>query len=1016
MALSLIVGPPNSGKAGEILALLEAQLERDPVLVVPRLDDADRVERELCAAGNGRAVLGVSIRTFGRLFEDVAQATGRVVPPSLTEHQRLHVVRRAVERARPRTLARSSVRPGFAPALAALIGEAQAALLDPPTLAANAAAAGPDPPYLGELAALYREYAATRDALGYGDDHLVADRAMAALQADPAAWAGRPVFVYGFDDLTVEQLELIATLADATEVTVSVAYEDRAALTARARLHQELAERGGLAGSPLEPNPSNTESEVLHHLERSFLRDRADRLEPDDGLVLMEAAGERGQAEQIGGEIARLVAAGVEPDDIAVVLRTPDRYSRLYEAVLTDLAIPVAVEADVPLAGTAVGRGLLALLRAATGSMSAEDVLAFVRTPGVASSGDADWLERSIRRRALRTASEALEAWNGRALFELEDLAGARASSEYLYTAARLARRIAERPHERDAPVPDPRHRLELRAAALAAEALEAVAELSGVEEAAREATSTLEEIEVPLWRGPTDGHVRVTSPYRIRAGRVAHLFVASLQEGEFPRHDPGAPFLADEQRAALGMPGRADVDEEERYLFHVCLSRPTRRLYLCWRSCNDEGAEEPRSPFLDDVRDLLAPPPPSGDPDPLDHLVRRRRLGDVVYATAEAPTMDELARSLAVEARDTEGESIPAELGLPDAQAQRLGERLHRAARAVARRRLEPGPLSVPAVLDELRARELFGASTLEEYAVCSYRWFVQHELRAETLAPEPDGLAQGAVIHWVLENLYRDPPAGGPLPRPDTLGAWRRRAAELIAARAAEHDLGGADARSLTARARMTALIGGHLGREAVASPSLRPDPALLEASFGDGEEDDRPALELNGFRLHGKIDRIDVPAEDNAAGLVRDYKVSREVTSRAKLEKEGKLQPQLYALALDRLWKRRALGGLYQPLAGTKSHRMRGIAVAEESDGLLANLDLYGSDLVPEDDFRAALERAAERAGEIVASMREGRIDRDPIDDSCPRYCTFQAICRRERSARQEPDPLEADEEEE
>ena len=1015
MALSLIVGPPNSGKAGEVLALLETQLEQDPVLVVPTLDDADRFERELCAAGDGRAVLGVSIRTFGRLFEDVAQATGTVVPPSLTEPQRRHVVRRAVERARPRTLARSSVRPGFAPALAALIGEAQAALLDPLTFAANAAAAGPDPPYLGELAALYREYAATRDALGYGDDHVVADRAMAALHADPAAWAGRPLLVYGFDDLTVEQLELIATLADATEVTVSVAYEDRAALTARARLHQELAERGGVAGSPLEPDSSNTESGVLHHLERSFLRDRADRLEPDGGLVLMEAAGERGQAEQIGGEIARLVAGGVEPDDIAVVLRTPDRYARLYEAVLADFEIPVAVEADVPLGGTAVGRGLLALLRAATGAMSAHDVLAFVRTPGVASPGDADWLERSIRRRGLRTASEALEAGKGRALFELEDLTEAQAGSEYLSTAARLARRIAERPHERGAPVPDPRHRLELRAAALAAEALEAVADLPGVEEPARDATATLEAIEVPLWRGPTDGHVRVTSPYQIRAGRVAHLFVVSLQEGEFPRHDSGAPFLADEQRAALGMPGRAEVDEEERYLFHVCLSRPTRRLYLCWRSCNDEGAEEPRSPFLDDVRDLLAPPP-SGDPDPLDHLVRRRRLSDVVHATADAPTADELARSLAVEARDSDREGIPAELGLPDSQAQRLGERLRRAARAVERRRLEPGPLSVPAVLDELRVRELFGASTLEEYAVCSYRWFVQHELRAETLEPEPDGLAQGAVIHSVLEDLYRDPPAGGPLPRPDTLGAWRRRAAELIAARAAEHDLGGADARSLTARARMTALIGGHLSREAVASPSLRPDPALLEASFGDGEEDDRPALELNGFRLHGKIDRIDVPAGGNAAGLVRDYKVSREVTSRARLEKEGKLQPQLYALALERLWKRRPLGGLYQPLAGTKSHRMRGIAVTEESDGLLANLDLYGSDLVPEDDFRTALERAAERGTEIVASMREGRIDRDPIDDSCPRYCTFQAICRRERSARQEPDPLEADEEEE
>src|SRR5436190_1448203 len=107
MSLSLIVGPPNSGKAGEILARLGAQLERDPVLVVPTLDDADRFERELCRA-SGSAVLGVSIRTFRRLFEDVALATGTATPPSLTDAQRLHLVRRAVGQARPRILARSS--------------------------------------------------------------------------------------------------------------------------------------------------------------------------------------------------------------------------------------------------------------------------------------------------------------------------------------------------------------------------------------------------------------------------------------------------------------------------------------------------------------------------------------------------------------------------------------------------------------------------------------------------------------------------------------------------------------------------------------------------------------------------------------------------------------------------------------------------------------------------------------------------------------------------------------------
>jgi len=42
------------------------------------------------------------------------------------------------------------------------------------------------------------------------------------LRGDPDSWRGRPVFLYGFDDLTVEQRELVAALAGATEVTVSL--------------------------------------------------------------------------------------------------------------------------------------------------------------------------------------------------------------------------------------------------------------------------------------------------------------------------------------------------------------------------------------------------------------------------------------------------------------------------------------------------------------------------------------------------------------------------------------------------------------------------------------------------------------------------------------------------------------------------------------------------------------------------------------------------------------------------
>jgi len=238
--------------------------------------------------------------------------------------------------------------------------------------------------------------------------------------------------------------------------------------------------------------------------------------------------------------------------------------------------------------------------------------------------------------------------------------------------------------------------------------------------------------------------------------------------------------------------------------------------------------------------------------------------------------------------------------------------------------------------------------------------------------------------------------------VPRPETLDAWLERALKLSAELAAEAGLGGHEPRGRLARTRIDALIRGFLEREAASGSRLRPDPGLLEASFGETEGDQRPPLELEGLRLHGKIDRVDL-TPDGEAGLVRDYKVSVKVASRKQLTEQGKLQIQLYALALDRLWDRRPLGGLYEPLASNGDRRGRGLLLADETDGALAGLDSLRGDRASREDFERALVDAEQEAGRLAGSMRKGRVTRDPRDDECPPWCTFAGICRRQRAAR-------------
>ena len=69
----------------------------------------------------------------------------------------------------------------------------------------------------------------------------------------------------------------------------------------------------------------NTPNPLLFHLERNFGAVDPDRRPPGDGLVLLRSAGERGEAEAIAVEAAKLIAAGSDPAEIAIALRDPAR-------------------------------------------------------------------------------------------------------------------------------------------------------------------------------------------------------------------------------------------------------------------------------------------------------------------------------------------------------------------------------------------------------------------------------------------------------------------------------------------------------------------------------------------------------------------------------------------------------------------------------------------------------------------------------------------------------------------
>jgi ATP-dependent helicase/DNAse subunit B len=1011
--LNLIQGPPNSGRAGAIRRRFAELAQGDPILVVPTLDDVFSFEREICQGG---AALGGSAMTFGALFRTIATAAGAPPGSELSPAQRLRAIAVAIESRQSRLgpLRRSAERPGFARAFERLLDELQGAGVEPTAVEASAATLEGSA-YLSDVASLYAGYTEARQRTGRIDRHGIAREAIALLGRDGGFWGERPVLFYGFDDLTPNQFELLEALAARTEVTFALAFEPgNTALAARAGLLDALRERIGSAElETTAADPRNTESAMLFHLARAFGAPRPEPREPGEGLRLLRSAGARGEAEAIALEVSRLLYDGADPAGIAIALRDPARRGPEIAAALEANGVATALEAEAPVAGTAVGGALISLLEAEFGSGRASDLLRYLRGPSGASARRVDWLERSIRQNRVEDAASALVVWQGEEGEPPRDLqrlreARERGSAALCVELGNLAARMASRPRREgeDGPPLGSGDRFELRAAGAIAAALTELAELGSLAPAPEQLAATIEDVRFRVWSGPIEGRVRIAAPQQLRAGRFDHVFVGSLQDGEFPRRDRGGdPFLSEAQRSTLGLDPRRDSEAEERYYFQVCLSLPRRSLFLSYRDSDENGAAEARSPLLDEVRGLLAPAPDGALPDPVEEAITRNRdLAQVVEPLAQAPSEDELARALAAHGGGVDHSALLTAAGVDGALAERLLARIEAAGSAEAASRA-PGPLSNPAVIAALAAVPAYGGTTLEQFDVCSYRWFTDHELAPRPLDPVPDPLVQGGLIHEALYRLYKERPGGDPLPRPGSLPLWTSRGREVLAEIVGERELGDHPAER-TMKRRVGRLLERFLADEAERETGGF-EPWLLEAAFGVEPDSERPTLVLGEWGLHGAIDRVDRSADGRA--VVIDYKLSSSVTPREKFEEEAKLQLPLYLLAVAEHWGATPVGGLYHRLRGTSTRRPRGV-VEQGAAGDLAGYRLYGPDLVDEEGFEQLLEDSRGRAERIVSRMRGGEIRRDPGPrqglrghDVCPKFCSFAPICRRDRAPR-------------
>ena len=967
MPLTLLAGPANAGKVALLLDRYLAEIGREPILIVPNRADVDRVERELLVSAG--ALLGGTIGTFDDVFREIARGS-EAARPVATDAQRTLIAQRVLASVSLNGLGASAKRNGFVPVLLAALGELQSGLLEPDAVD-------------GDLGRLYAAYRAELDRLGLWDRDLSRARAAERIASELDAWHGRPVFAYGFEDLTGAEWRLLEALAGRTDVTISLPYEPgRPAFEAVQTTAEDLARLAAGRVEELQPGFGTVAHPALAHLERALFSDAPPPPVAIGGAVrFLEGAGTRAALELVADEVLELVRGGTAPERIAVICPSVDRFAGPLDTAFGAAGIPYALEGATRLPRTAFGAALCSLLRFAWLGGNRATLFAFLRSPY---SGllrhQSDFVEGRLRGRGISAADRVEEEAEKLRPGALRDVEVLRSEPDPVEAVRDRARAMTAAAHSPLRPVATDETRLDLRAYEAVHRLLD---ELDGWRrlggELSRESVlAALEDATVAGARAGESGRVAVLDLARARTRQFDVAFLLGLEEGGLPRRERESPFLDETARRRLGgRLARASAVERDRYLFYTACGRASRRLYLVREAASDDGVPREASPFWEDVRAVF-------DPDDVARWTVRRPLSALTRPLEDARTERERLRALArLDATE------PAEASAL-AQANGWDRRLDRARRSFTRRTR----LTHPVVLEALGSRDSFGVTELERFADCSSAWFVERYLDPRSIDAEVDAKLKGSIVHTALHKFF----AG--LPKEvgcDRVEPERVEDAVRFMRVCLDDALAGV-------RMDMTELQRRELDQtlwrdlevfvRAEAETPLPLVPRRFEVSFGSerSPQELQRGLDLDGITLSGKIDRIDVDPF-SARGIVIDYKSGKAAHSAAEIEKELRLQIPLYMLVLRDLVGIEPLGGLYRPLAGAR--KMRGLLREDaREDGLPGLAD---KDYVDDETFWSRVEAARAKAREFAVRIQEGDIRHDPRGDECPSWCDLWTVCR-------------------
>ncbi|NUL81628.1 MAG: PD-(D/E)XK nuclease family protein [Armatimonadetes bacterium] len=994
--LTIIAGPARSGKTWHCIE--RAIGARSPTRVVfPTSSAAETAQSALAASGYEAP--NASFQDFLGLIGDLAKLEANL-PLEIDPARRAALCGRIcrLELKSDSFFGKVREMPGFHARLCRFFDDLTMDGLDADALelASELTAKGHAPPELGldkepirdhwllkmrELASLWREY---RKALKEGGRCDLADLVKAAHEGIEKARTlpFAQLILDGFEglrrveaailkQLALRRVRLVMTILDDPDrprlFAVCQRFLASLSLDFDLDVHSLPAKKKGSQALTL------LERRLFESIEQPGMVDEAD-------VTILDAPSVLAEVESIVRTVRKLIDSGAKPEQVALIVREPERYRPFIDSLAARYSVPINGSAQEPISHSPIGRRAAELLDLLTLPLTNQRLTSWFSS--------AFWNLSRSDQAALRRASRRLRKGDEltNAVPERYETAKQYAQQLYAHRKAFLATSLGASPPARifDAfqealkalllgktPHLDPRE-------AAASEALHRTAAAQSEYLPPMSARQWSEAMS-RLWRETRYAYqlgqsgVRLISPDEPDLGSMEIAFMLGVKEAIYPRRVADDPFLGEAERAALsqaiaGNPdafpdlsprfhlrNRQDHADLERLLFYRAAAAPNKSLWLSFPRADSES-EELASFFIGDVQ---------------------RAVGPGGYRTL----------SLRVD------DICPPEFVANDFDAQ-LRE-------AIESDQLDPLPsfaLQDPAARDFIaKVDRIFSVRELETLGACPFRHFAQHRLRLRT---ERYGMSIdqiGDLAHQAIQRAYKNLP-------PEADAATRaKELIEELDRLMAESPLPGEEWQLMLIKEYCEELLRLLAERESLYQEQFQTEPLALEWAFGMKPRPDidpssvAPPLEIRSQHgsvfVSGIVDRVDRAGD---AMMVIDYKLTGSSNLNDDAEMRS-LQPIFYSRAVRENLGAKQVVFAFDSLTEAKRARIVPFELSKQFNQMDWERQSRGRliELRPNIRLKSIETRAEQHVIGLVQQLKNAEIAAQP-GDHCA-LCPYGDFCR-------------------